>query len=182
MIITTFEKFTLFLEKDSSMYEYGCLMVYVEIPYWKDFLQKINIDDLFESENERYGLETEPHCTILYGVHSDVDDSEVLSLFDGITEDEFDIKINGIDCFFNKDYDVLKMNVVSEKLNELNKLARSLPHTSQYLDYKPHLTLAYLKKGNGTKYIDQTFSMNINTINKIVYSKPNGEKIDISLL
>ena len=82
----------------------------------------------------------------------------------------------------NKDYDVLKMNIKSEKLNELNKLASTLPHTSTYPDYKPHITVAYLTKGNGNNYVDLNFKMKINTIDKIVYSKSNGEKIDIPLI
>jgi 2'-5' RNA ligase len=94
-----------------------------------------------------------------------------------------DIILEGKDCFFNKDYDVLKINVKSEKLKELNELTKSnLNYTSQYNDYKPHLTLAYLKKGKGLDYINPTFTMTIDSINKIVYSKPNGEKIDIPLL
>lgn len=182
MIIKTFEKFILFLEKDSKMYEYGCLMVYLNLPYWDQFLSKIQPGDLYQTDNDRYGLETEPHCTILYGIHSDVNDEDVFKLFDGIKKSDFDLSIDGIDCFYNKDYDVLKMNVKSEKLNELNSLAKSLPHTSHFQDYKPHLTLAYLQKGEGRKYIDPTFMMEINSIDKIVYSKPSGEKIDITLL
>ena len=77
---------------------------------------------------------------------------------------------------------VLKMNVKSEKLNELNKLATRLPHTSTYPDYKPHLTIAYLTKGNGNKFVNSNFNLKIDTIDKIVYSKTNGEKIDIPLL
>ena len=181
MIIKKFENFVLFLEKDSKMYEYGCLMVYLSLPNWNDFISKIDDSDLFETDNDRYGKETEPHCTILYGIHSDVSDDEVESLFEGLDKSDFDIEIQGIDCFYNKDYDVLKMNVVSNKLNDLNTLAKSLPYTSQYQDYKPHLTLGYLQKGKGSKYTDPTFTMSIDSIDKIVYSKPNGEKIDIFL-
>jgi hypothetical protein len=74
------------------------------------------------------------------------------------------------------------MNVSSEKLHELNKLAKNLPHTDSYPDYKPHLTIAYLLKGKGNKYVNPNFNLNINTIDKIVYSKTNGEKIDIPLI
>lgn len=185
MIIKKFEKFRLFLEKDSSMYEYGCLMIYLNIPNWGDFISSIKKEDLFESDNDRYGLETEPHCTILYGIHTDVSDEEVISMFDNLTKDGFkksdiDIKLEGKDCFFNKDYDVLKINVISEKLNKLNSLAKSsLEFTSLHNEYKPHLTLAYLQKGRGLNYVDPTFTSTIDSIDKIVYSKPNGEKINI---
>lgn len=182
MIIKQFEKFVLFLEKDSKMYEYGCLLVNLNIPNWGDYLSKINPKELYQSDNERYGLETEPHCTILYGLHSDIEDEKVLSLFEGLKKDDFDLMIDGIDCFYNQDYDVLKLNVRSEKLNELNELSKTLPYTSQYQDYRPHITLAYLQKGNGSKYSDPTFRTRFDkTIDRIVYSKPSGEKIDILL-
>lgn len=183
MIIKKFGKFKLFLEKDSTMYEYGCLMIYLNIPEWSTTINEISKEDLFESDNDRYGLEIEPHCTILYGIEPDVEDDVVLNLFSHINRDEIDIVLEGKDCFFNKDYDVLKVNVKSEKLNQLNQLAKSnLKHTTQYYDYKPHLTLAYLKKGKGLNYINPTFTMSIDSIDKIVYSKPDGTKIDIPLL
>jgi hypothetical protein len=183
MIIKDFQKFRLFLEKDSKMYEYGCLMVYLDISNWYELLFNIDTQDLYQIENDRYGKESEPHCTILYGIHPTVSDSEVKSLFNGLRKEDIDIVSQGIDCFNNKDYDVLKVNVESNKLNELHNLCKdNLEYTSNYHDYKPHLTLAYLNKGSGQQYIDSTKSVKIDNINKIVYSKPNGEKIDIHLL
>ena len=183
MKIRNFKNFVLFLEKDSKIYEYGCLMVYLKIPEWDRIISVIDNDDLYETDNDRYGKETEPHCTILYGIHSDVSDDKIFKMFSNLKKSDFDIEIDGIDCFYNKEYDVLKLNVKSNKLNELNDLTKSLPHTSAYPDYKPHITLAYLTKGKGSDYINPTFNINFdNTIEKIVYSKPNGEKIDIPLV
>jgi len=192
MIIKSYKEFMSILEyKSGTMYEYGCVMLYLEIPNWKDFLEtkilhgkKIEeMDgDLYEPKNERYGIETDPHITILYGIHKDVSDDEVLKMFSNIKKSDFDISADGVDCFYNKDYDVLKMNVKSNKLNELNKLARKLKHTSTYPDYKPHLTIGYFLKGKSNEYVDLNFDMKIDTIDKIVYSKSNGEKIDIPLV
>jgi len=167
--------------KSGTMYEYGCLMLYVDIPNWSELTKDILEEDLFEKDNERYGIETEPHITILYGVHSDVPDEKVENLFKGIDKGDFDIKVISKNCFFNKDYDVLKLDISSEKLNQLNKLGKTLPHTDTYPTYKPHMTIAYLKKGEGSKYVNETYTLDINKIDKIVYSKPNGEKIDILL-
>ena len=169
-------------DKSGTNYEYGCLMLYVNLPNWQKFTSQIDIKDLYEPDIERYGVETDPHATILYGIHKNIDDDEVIALFSDIKKSEFDINVEGLDCFFNKDYDVLKMNIVSDRLRELNKLATRLPHTSAFPDYKPHLTVAYLKNGRGQSYIDPNFRMKINTIDRIVYSKTNGEKIDIPLI
>lgn len=182
MIIKDFNKFKLFLEKDSKMYEFGCLMVYLSVPNWHKLISKINPTHLYSPDNERYGLESEPHCTILYGIHSDVSDDEVISMFSNLNKNDFDIEVDGIDCFHNKDYDVLKLNVKSQALNHLNTIAKELPHTSDYPDYKPHITICYLNKNFGRLYVDPTFNIFIDTIDKIVYSKPNGQKIDIPLL
>lgn len=103
-------------------------------------------------------------------------------MFSDIKESDFDLEVNGLDCFYNKDYDVLKMDIKSEKLNELNNLAKKLPNTSTYPDYRPHITVAYLTKGNGKNYVDLNFRTKINTIDKIVYSKTNGTKIEIPLI
>ena len=169
-------------DKSGTMYEYGCLMLQTNFPNWSGFVGNINKDELYDPNNERYGIETEPHITILYGIHKEVDDDQVIAMFSDIKKSDFDLEVNGLDCFYNKDYDVLKMNIKSEKLNELNNLAKKLPHTSTYPDYKPHITVAYLTKGNGNNYVDLNFKMKINTIDKIVYSKTNGEKIDIPLI
>ena len=168
--------------KSGTMYEYGCLMLYVKFPNWDEFVGDINKDELYEPNNERYGIETEPHITILYGIHKEVDDEQVMAMFSDIKESDFDLEVNGLDCFYNKDYDVLKMDIKSEKLNELNNLAKKLPNTSTYPDYRPHITVAYLTKGNGKNYVDLNFRTKINTIDKIVYSKTNGTKIEIPLI
>ena len=182
MIIKDFKKFKLFLEKDSTIYEFNCLMVYLNIPNWSNFINQIKIEELFDPQNERYGLESEPHCTILYGIHNDIADEEVISTFSNLNKEDFDLKVNGIDCFYNKDYDVLKMNVESEMLDNLNILAKQFPHTSNFPDYKPHITIGYLNKGTGNKYINPTFSLDLsNNVDRIVYSKTDGTKIDIPI-
>mgnify|MGYP003352094323 CR=1 FL=1 len=41
-----------------------------------------------------------------------------------------------------------------DKLNALNKQLCKFPYTNDYPDYKPHITIAYVKKGLGKKYLD----------------------------
>jgi len=180
--VKTFHEFRMISEdKSGTNYEYGCLMLYVDIPNWENFTKEIEKIDLYRPENERYGLEKDPHITILYGIHKDVDDDQVISMFSDLTKNDFDIFVNGIDCFHNDEFDVLKLNLESSELIKLNKLARLLNHTNNFPTYDPHLTIAYLNKGMGNKYSDTTFHTKINNINKIVYSKTNGEKIFIPI-
>lgn len=180
--VVTYSDFMKILEyKSSTMYEYGCLMIYVKFPNWQAFTNSIDKSILYEPQNERYGIETDPHITILYGIHDNVGDRDVVNLFSDIKKTDFDLILKGIDCFKNKDYDVLKLNVKSEKLNQLNNIAKTLPHTNTFPDYKPHLTIAYLKSGYGDSFSNPNFQTKLIEIDKIVYSKPNGEKISIPL-
>lgn len=167
--------------KSGNMYDYGCVMLYVKVPFISNIQNEIDQDDLYEPDNERYGLEKEQHITVLYGLHKEVTDQQIREMFSGFSKREFDIKVNAIDCFFNKEYDVLKMSVESDKLRELNKIARSLPHTNEYPDYKPHITIAYLKPGRGKKYMIKDLNKRITDVVGFVYSKSNGDILEIEI-
>lgn len=176
------QKYQQFLEaKSGKLYRYGCVMVYLDIPNWNNIVSHIDTEDLYKPNQRRFGLETDPHVTILYGLHSDVNDKDVIDVFKGLKSDELDVNVDGIDIFENEEFDVIKMNVKSEKLNHLNQELRRLPHTSDYPDYKPHITIAYLLPGTGKKYIESDYKYTFNQIKKIVYSKANGEKVEIDL-
>ena len=164
------------------MYEYGCIMLYLSIPNWIENTYHFDDSLLYNPDIGRYGIECNPHITILYGIHSEVCDSDVVKLFEHTRKSDFDIKIKGINCFYNEEYDVLKLDVTSEKLVLLNGLCRNLPHTDLFKDYKPHITIGYFIKGGSDQYINQNSPLDIINIEKIVYSKPNGEKVVIDLL
>lgn len=171
-----------FLEsKSGKLYKYGCVMVYLDIPNWKSIISNISEEDLYKPEEKVYGKETDPHITLLYGLHKDVDDKDIIEMFKDYKSSEININVERIDIFENDEFDVVKMNVTSEFLTNMNKKLSTLPHTSDFPDYRPHITIAYIKKGCSDKYIQDNYKYTFNNINKIVYSKPNGEKIDISL-
>lgn len=171
-----------FLEaKSGKLYRYGCVMVYLDIPNWDSIVSHINSEDLYKPEEKRFGLETDPHVTILYGLHSDVSDEDVFNVFKNIKASDISLDVDGIDCFENKDFDVIKMNVKSDTLNLLNKELSKLPHTTDYPDYKPHITIAYLLPGMGEKYIESDYKYTFNQVKKIIYSKANGQKLEITL-
>ena len=179
MVIKDYNKF---LEsKSGKLYRYGCVMVYLDIPNWDSIVSHIKSEDLYKPDEKRYGLETNPHVTILYGLHQDVSDEDVINVFSTINIGDISLDIDGIDCFENQDFDVIKMNVKSDTLNFLNKELSKLPHTTDYPDYKPHITIAYLLPGHGKKYIETDYKYNFNQVKKIIYSKSNGQKLEITL-
>lgn len=167
-------------EDKGNKYKYGCVMLYLDNEIIEEFHDLIDNDDLYLGTNDDpgYGLEDEPHVTVLYGIHSDVNDSEVEKLIKEFKRPV--VILNEITIFENDDkpYDVVKFDVKNEMLNDMNKTLKQLPYTTDYPDYKAHVTIGYVIKGKGKKYVTKLNKENEINIkpNSIVYSKPNGTK------
>lgn len=141
--------------------KFGCVMANVNTSLIKKLQSKIDKDDLFIEENKT-GIEENPHITILYGLEPTVKFNDVknnIKESDSIVRDILDQERLGsnFDVFINEDkeYDVLIIKMHNQ--NDLIKLRASLellPHTKTFDVYIPHITLAYLKKGLGQKYVD----------------------------
>jgi hypothetical protein len=174
------EKFLSFLEsKKNKTYDRGCAMLYFDFPDFNKLADQIEESDIYTEEG--YGIETEPHVTLLYGFEPEVEESEIKKIIDEI--DFSSVKINKASLFENEDYDVLKFTASSPELFVANKKLKVLPHQNDYPDYKPHLTLAYLKSGRGKKYVEKFSGMSWNLKPKyVVYSKPDGQKIKMKIL
>lgn len=173
------EKFLSFLEsKKNKTYDRGCAMLYFDFPDFNKLTDQIEESDIYTEEG--YGIETEPHVTLLYGFEPEVEESEIKKIIDQI--DFSSVKIHNISLFENEDYDVLKFTAASSSLFAANKKLIDLPHKNDYPDYKPHLTVAYLKSGRGKKYVEKFSGMKWDLKPKyVVYSKPSGEKIRIEI-
>jgi 2'-5' RNA ligase len=171
MVIKSYQTFL-----ESKNYRYGCVMVYLDIPNWEEITSIIDKKDLYKPEDRKYGIEGNPHVTILYGLHSDVKDEDVIQIFENFDGD-IDIEVNGVDIFENDKFDVVKFNVNPQSslqylFDELSKL----PNSNQFPDYKPHITLCYTKKGTGKKYVKDDYRYTVRNVNKICYSLSNGKK------
>ena len=163
-------------EKDKDKkYPYGCAMLYFDFPQMKILHEKIESDDIYDAEG--HGLETEPHVTLLYGLHDSVEDKDVLDASKGRIES---IQLHNASLFTNDKFDVLKLDANGQFLHDMNKKLTELPHTSDYPDYHPHCTIAYLKPGKGEKYT-KMFNDRLYEVfpKKIVYSKTDGSKKEI---
>jgi 2'-5' RNA ligase len=159
---------------ESKKYEYGCSMLHFDFPEMKIIQDEIDKDDLHE---EKGGLETDPHVTLLYGLHSDeIEDGIVL---DQSSKGIKSMGLGNLSLFENGEFDVLKFDVEAPFLYSINKELSKLPHTTEYPDYHPHCTIAYLKSGTGKKYT-KSFKGRIFEVfpTKVVYSKPDGTKFE----
>lgn len=176
------------LNEGSGGHSYGCVMLFlpIEKKWWDEITKEIKKDDVYSPEGERdYGIQAynEAHVTILYGIHSDVPDKDVEALIEKMSAPE--VTLSKIGIFDNKDkgFDVVKFDVSGQDLHDMNKMFKELPFTSDYPDYHPHATIAYVEGGTGKDYT-RTLSKEDSLVikpNKIVYSKANGTKKEYTI-
>lgn len=168
-------------EAKGQTYDYGCVMLYFKFPDQKKIHKLIQEDDIYTEEADRsYGLEDEPHTTLLYGLHDTVSLKDVKSVLDKFTYST--CELYNASLFDNDKYDVLKFDVRGPELKATNKALSEFPFTSDYPDYHPHLTIGYIKKGLGKKYTHLLKGMKYNLLPwKAVYSMPDGTKHNIKI-
>lgn len=167
---------------ESSGYKFGCVMVEIPVSNWNEITQSISPEDVYEESGDNtHGIQQNPHVTILYGLHPEVTDDMVKSVFDNFTGD-INIEVDGIDIFENEKYDVVKFNVKPDgALLELHNKLSEFPNSNEFPDYKPHITIAYVKKGMGKKYVNPDYKYSVKNVTNIVYSKPDGIKTKFSI-
>lgn len=172
------KSFKLFEDKN---YDYGCVMVDVPVKNWEEITSFIDNQDLYIVENDNtYGLQDRPHLTLLYGLHKEVTSEMVEDVLKDVKP--FDIEIDGVDIFENEDYDVVKFNIKkTDILQSIFDDLSKLPNSNSFKDYKPHITIAYVKKGTGKKYIKPNYKWQVNDIDDITYSMTNGQEFGIKL-
>ncbi len=164
--------------------KYGCVMVYLGFDKadWKTLQDVIDKEDLYEPKDDTgFGKEKEPHVTILFGLHDDIPDSDIMDEVKKLSKPV--VKFDKVSSFSNPLFDVLKYDIASDDLHKANKVFAKYPNTTDYPKYHPHCTIAYVKKGTASKYIKKLNDiehMKI-TSDKIVYSKADGKKIDHKL-
>jgi len=166
------------INEGTGGHDYGCMMVYLPIneKVWGG-LTTMKEEDVYEPEGDRsYGVQPhdEAHVTILYGLHSDISDEAIEELVSKMTAPEITLK--NISLFQNENFDVVKFDVEGEGLHEMNAMFTKLPHTTDYPDYHPHCTIAYVKPGTGPSYETSLAKPIKVKPHKIVYSKADGSK------
>lgn len=148
-------------EAESGNFKYAVVKANINLPELKDIQSKIKKEDIHQDSNNTMGLEDNPHVTLLYGLHKNVTTDDVKKALKNLKLPDT-IKVKGISKFENDEYDVLKFDVDKKGLSEINTALKELPYTNKYDDYKPHLTIAYLKKGKADKYINKISDINKN--------------------
>jgi len=135
--------------------KYGCVMMDTKIDNWEDYhLAGIDEEDVYiKPFDKSYGLEEQPHITVVYGIHEDEIDPETVASVIKANMKPLTVTIDEIDIFEGKEYDVVKYNVpVNDQLKKYRELFLKFPNTQTFPEYHPHMTIAYVKPGMGKKY------------------------------
>lgn len=170
------KKYMEFIKESINGYKYGCVMVEVPVSNWDEITSMIDPSDIYDGGDSTHGKSKNPHVTIFYGLHDDVTEEMVKSVFDNFGE-EIHIDINGIGVFENKDFDVVKLDVNPDgSLQHLFDELSKFPNSNEYPEYKPHITISYVKSGTGKKYANPNYKHTVNNVHKMTYSMANGEK------
>ncbi len=169
-------------KKKDVKHDSGCLMAFFDIDNWDERIEPILTEDLYlpEENPEKYGAESEPHVTVLYGFKDD--ELQVQDIIDKVQSynGPVSIKITGISLFENEKFDVVKYEIESEQLKELNTyFVDNFPNSNEYPEYKAHMTIAYVKPGMGKKYVKVFDEPEELFTNNFVYSMACGQKLKI---
>lgn len=135
-------------ESDNAKHDYSCVLA--ELP--EDLarrvfdlgLEKISNSDLY-TEEEGHGREDHIHVTVKYGLLEQDPSDELTEIVENFPR--FRMRLGRISLFTDpEDFDVVKIDVSSPELEELNKMISGLPNEDKH-DFHPHCTIAYVKKG-----------------------------------
>ena len=172
------KKYLEFINEDNS-HSFGCVMLELDIDNWKEITSFIKKEDVYDVEG--FGIEDEPHVTLLYGLEKSVTTDDVKEKLKDFKD--IDVKIESIDIFENEYFDVVKFNVKKTKqLQSIFDTLSKLPNQNKYKDYIPHITIAYVKKGKGKKYVYKDYKHEIGKLNDVIYSKASDDNTDKIIL
>ncbi len=181
--------FTQFMEgkdggKKKKSYDFSSLLYIfpekIANKIYKWGLSKVPDEVLFrDPEDPTFGREDEVHCTVIYGIH-DKRSVETRKILKSVKP--FEIKLGKITAFTAPEkFDVLKIDVVGSELHKLHDHLRdNLEVTESFPEYKPHVTIAYLMKGESSKYVgSDQFKDLAMKVDKLVFSSSAGVKTPI---
>lgn len=171
-------------DKKGLKYEYGCVMLYYDFTAMFKIQDAVNPKDWYEDENDdSYGMEYEPHVTLLFGLHDGVTVDQVKEILDKYTFGN--CIADHPSLFLGNVCDVFKFDVTDNTLNECNAELLTLPNSNEFPVYHPHMTIGYLLPNKGQRYIEMLEDCNGDK-HKVkpkyaVYSMTNGDKIEIPI-
>lgn len=143
--------------------------------------QNISDEEVYnDPEQPQYGREYESHVTIIYGIHDDTP-KELKRLLN--KQKPFFIEFGKISVFDCLNFDVVKIEVESVELRRINKIVQDhLEVTNNNITFRPHVTIAFLKKGSGSRFAGRDdFVSNRILVDRLTFSSTTGIQSTIEL-
>lgn len=132
-------------------------------------------------EHPGCGREDEIHVTVFYGIKGDCA-STVRSVCNDFKP--FTVELGQVSLFATKpEFDVLKIEAISHDLHQMHQaIQKKVSYVETFPEYKPHITIAYLKKGRGWKHegVD-VFEERLFNARTVLFSNRSGIKSVIPL-
>lgn len=174
---------------DNKKYPYSSTHVEMSSDVADAFLKKgkeiVSRSQLYKSDNKFFGLTNKPHITVLYGIHATDPSVELMDIVE--TYPKFTITLSNVSLFKGSEhdnpFDVIKLDINCPDLHVLNTAFKECcEYTSDYPDYKPHATIAYVQPDTHDHLVGlpayQGWSF---VIDKIMFSGKNGTERSIFL-
>ena len=130
--------------------KWAFLMIRFDMPeFIKQIQERIPQESLYIDESDNingYGLEIDSHVTLFPCLDNETSVNEVSQYLPDVST--LGIELVNISLFENDDYCVLKADVNTDSsLAKLNsELLKHFVCGSEFKDYHPHMTIAYIKK------------------------------------
>ena len=169
-------------EKKGPSHDFGCVLLELDIPNWNEITSLIQPDDIYSPSNDTtYGIQNDPHVTVLYGLHGNIDDTKVIEIINKYKYQDLGLNVIGLDNFKNNDFEVVKFGVSpTQNLQDFNKELSQLPNSNEFPEYKPHITVGYVNPGTSDKYVNPDHKLDFK-VKSVKYSKPNGQNLIYNL-
>ena len=147
--------------------KYAFLMIDYETPELiKELQDSISSNEIYDNDKHEYGIEKESHVTLVPCLDNDTDCEDLKKYL--LPLSKYEIVLTNISYFKNDDYDVLKCDANSDFLDKTNKeIAKDFKLHTEFKDYHPHMTIAYLKHGIVDKYTKDC-------LDKLIVLKPKS--------
>lgn len=191
--------FRVIVAKLNGTYEFSSLQIQLPEDMAKSVMSwgKKNIPDenLHDNAKDTKGREDEIHVTLLYGIKA-TDDEEIRKFTPTLmgilgAVKPFKVRLGLVTLFRDKpDYDVVKIEAESSGLQKLHYNVRNSLGgdgsesmvENKFPTYQSHITIGYVKKGTADDLNgNEDFLGKVFTVDKIIFSIPNGNKIPITL-
>jgi 2'-5' RNA ligase len=88
-----------------------------------------------------------------------------------------------LSIFEADDYDVLKFGCESKALDALHKATKHyFDNNWKWPEYSPHVTIAYVKKGTGKKYVQEPLGQTFKLVpSEYIFSNAEGESFQFDV-